>query len=107
VSISLSASPVTCVLDNGSPGLSNAGCAAAGPAGRRFKDGSGGGFAGDFNLWLKAPGAGATGAVTVTGNVSDWLHYAWDGGAAVDPAGRATFGVYKGNEEFIYLREAY
>ena len=107
VSVALSALPATCVQDTGSPGLSGAGCAAAGPAGQRFKEGGIAGFAGNFNLWLKAPGAGNTGAVTVTGNVPAWLQYPWSGGAAINPAARATFGVYKGGDEFIYQRENY
>jgi MSHA biogenesis protein MshQ len=107
VSVALSAVPVTCVQDTGSPGRSNAGCAATGPTGLRFKEGGVPGFAGDFNLWLKATGAGNTGAVTVTGNVPTWLQYAWDGGAVTNPTGLATFGVFKGNNEFIYLRESY
>lgn len=109
VSVALSASPVTCVQDSGNPGRSGSGCAVAGPAAQRFKEGAtpGIGFAGDFNLWLKAPGAGNTGAVTVTGNVPSWLQYPWGGGADVNPAGRATFGVYKGADEFIYMRENY
>ncbi len=107
VSVALSALPATCVQDIGSPGLSGAGCAAAGPAGQRFKEGGIAGFAGNFNLWLKAPGAGNTGAVTVTGIVPVWLQYPWSGGAAINPVARATFGVYKGGDEFIYQRENY
>ena len=107
VSVTLSASPATCVQDTGSPGLSGAGCAAAGPLAQQFKEGGVAGFAGDFNLWLKAPGTGHTGAVTVTGNVPDWLKYPWGGGAAVDTSSRATFGVYKGSDKFIYMRENY
>lgn len=107
VSVALSALPATCVQDTGSPGLSGAGCAAAGPAGQRFKEGGIAGFAGNFNLWLKAPGAGNTGAVTVTGMVPAWLQYPWSGGAAINPVARATFGVYKGGDEFIYQRENY
>ncbi|KXS32286.1 MAG: hypothetical protein AWT59_1600 [Candidatus Gallionella acididurans] len=58
VSVSLSSPPVTCVQDSGNPGLSGAGCAAAGPAAQRFIKGAtpGIGFAGNFNLWLKARG---------------------------------------------------
>jgi MSHA biogenesis protein MshQ len=109
VSVALSASPVTCVQDSASPGLSGAGCAFAGPTGQRFKEGATPsiGFMGDFNLWLKAPGAGNVGAVTVTGNVPTWLQFAWGGGVVSNPTARATFGVYKGNNEFIYLRENY
>jgi MSHA biogenesis protein MshQ len=109
VGVTLSALPVTCVQDSGNPGLSGSGCAAAGPVVQRFKEGAtpGIGFAGNFNLWLKAPGAGNTGAVTVTGNVPPWLQYPWGGGAAINPNARATFGVYKGANEFIYQRENY
>jgi len=107
VGVTLAGLAATCVQDSGSPGLSGAGCAAAGPAGKRFKEGGVVGFAGNFNLWLKAPGAGNTGAVTVNGNVPAWLRYPWSGGTAIDPTARATFGVYKGGDEFIYLRENY
>jgi MSHA biogenesis protein MshQ len=109
VSVSLSSPPATCVQDSGNPGLSGAGCAAAGPAAQRFIKGAtpGIGFAGNFNLWLKAPGGSNTGAVTVTGNVPVWLQYPWLGGAAINPAARATFGVYKGPNQIIYMRENY
>jgi len=100
---------VACVQDSGSPGLSGAGCAAAGPAVQKYKEGATPtiGFAGNFNFWLKAPGAGNTGAVTMTGSVPTWLQFPWGGGAAINPTARATFGVYKGANEFIYLRENY
>jgi MSHA biogenesis protein MshQ len=107
VGVTLSAAPVTCVQDTGSPGLSGSGCLAAGPVSQRFKEGGVAGFAGDFNLWLKAPGAGNTGTVTVTGSVPVWLQYPWAGGAAENPAARATFGIYRGAKEFIDLRENY
>jgi hypothetical protein len=107
VSLSLSASPSTCVQDTGNPGLSGAGCVAAGPSAQRYTEGSVAGFAGNFNVWLKATGHNNTGAVTVTGNVPDWLKYPWGGAAAINPSSRATFGVYKGSTEFIYMRENY
>lgn len=107
VGVTLSAAPVTCVQDTGSPGLSGSGCAAAGPVAQRFKEGGVAGFAGDFNLWLKAPGAGNTGTVIVTGSVPVWLQYPWTGGAAENPAAHATFGIYRGAKEFIDLRESY
>jgi len=36
-----------------------------------------------------------------------WLQYDWDGDGSEDdpPAARATFGIYKGSERIIYLRE--
>lgn len=97
----------TCVQDSGNPGLSGAGCAIAGPLSERYKEGAtpGVGFAGDFNLWLKA--AGAAGAVTVTGSVPPWLTFNWYGAGVVNPTARATFGVYPGNKVFIYQRESY
>jgi MSHA biogenesis protein MshQ len=97
----------TCVQDTGFPGLSGSGCAAAGTAARRYLEGPappGSGFAGDFNLWLKAPGAAGT--VIVTGNVPGWLQYDW-GTGVLNPSSRATFGVNKGPNEFIYMRELY
>jgi MSHA biogenesis protein MshQ len=35
------------------------------------------------------------------------LQYDWDGDGSVQdpPAARATFGIYKGSEQIIYLRE--
>jgi MSHA biogenesis protein MshQ len=109
VSVTLSAFPATCVQDNGNPGRSGAGCATAGSPAQRFKEGAtpGIGFVGDFNLWIKAPGAGNIGTVTVTGNVPAWLQYPWSGGAAINPTARAIFGVYKGVNELIYQRETY
>lgn len=49
---------------------------------------------------LSAPGAGNNGSVDVTLGAPSSSYLS--GGA-----GRATFGVYKGSKEFIYLREAY
>ncbi|MBI3284298.1 MAG: hypothetical protein HYZ65_05520 [Burkholderiales bacterium] len=34
-----------------------------------------------------------------------WLQFNWSGSGAKNPAARATFGVYKNANEFIYLRE--
>ena len=48
---------------------------------------------------LSAPGTGNTGNVTVPTNaVGTYLPSA---------SGQATFGVYKGNNHFIYIRESY
>lgn len=59
---------------------------------------------------LGASGSGSTciaGASTpVTGANKPFLQGNWTGGAYdQNPAARATFGVYKGSEEFIYFRE--
>ncbi len=79
---------------------------------------------------LTQPGAGNNGAVDLTVNLNGasgnictavggsgpaatnanrpYLQGAWTGTAYDDdPAARATFGVYKGRDEFIYLRESY
>jgi len=51
---------------------------------------------------LSKPGTGKNGSVDITLTVPAWLQY-----GGLNPMARATFGVYKGNNEFIYLREAY
>jgi MSHA biogenesis protein MshQ len=109
----------TCVWDSGNPGASGKGCSAAATgtkANRKFlqggitgADSSGNaGFAGNFNVWLKAPGVGNTGGsnktMTVTATVPDWLKYNWGSGAA-SPSGQASFNVYK--SPLIYFRENY
>lgn len=101
----------TCVLE--SANNSGAGCAAApAVANRAYLEGgvvgtdSAGvaGFAGNFNLWLKAPGAGVSGSLDVTATVPAWLQYNWSGTVA-NPRGRATFGVYR--SPLLYRRENY
>ncbi len=62
------------------------------------------GFAGNFNLWLRAPGATRAGSIDITATVPAWLQYNWTG-ATGNPTGRATFGVYK--SPLIYRRENY
>ncbi len=65
---------------------------------------------GDAGLSLSAPGAGGEGYVDVTADLSvlPWLRYDWDSnGTFDDPAGKATFGIFKGNPRDIYLRERY
>jgi cytoskeletal protein CcmA (bactofilin family) len=96
----------TCVWDSGAPGLSGSGCSAAGVLSKKYKEGATPsiGFTGDFNLWLKAPGKGNSGAVGVTATVPSWLRYNWTGTVA-NPAARATFGIYK--SPLIYRRENY
>jgi len=65
------------------------------------------------------PGAGKTGTLqltldlsALTGSVQDWLQFDWDnldnlndGPYDVNPSARATFGIYRGSKDFIYIRE--
>jgi MSHA biogenesis protein MshQ len=80
------------------------GCITA-PVGRNYKETGVTGFAGDFNLWLKKPGVGNAGALTVTATVPSWLQFNWTGAGNVNPTARATFGVFK--SPLIYRRENY
>lgn len=59
---------------------------------------------GSLSINLSAPGAGASGSAFVVPTI--------DGGSPGNPplpiiSGTATFGIYKGNNEMIYRREAY
>jgi MSHA biogenesis protein MshQ len=103
----------TCVLEPGNN--SGKGCAVALSASQTNRkyletlvsgtDSSGtSGFAGNFNLWLKAPGTGNQGALDVTATVPAWLQFNWTGSVG-NPKARATFGVYK--SPVIYRRENY
>jgi MSHA biogenesis protein MshQ len=102
VSVALASNPAalpTCIYDTGNPGLSGAGCAAAAAVSRQFKEGATPtvGFAGDFNLWLRAPGAGNFGTTVLNATVPTWL--------GVVPPAMATFGRYK--TPLIYRREVF
>jgi MSHA biogenesis protein MshQ len=96
----------TCVRDTGSPGVSGAGCSTAGPSAREFDAFA---VAGAFNLYLAAPGAGNSGAVTVTATAPTWLQYLWyaSPGTNSNPTGNATFGLFPGPASRIYQREVY
>ncbi len=86
--------PNTCVVDTGSPGRSGAGCSGAGtPASRQFLKTGAAGFAGDFNLWLKAPPLTVRGSVKVNATVPAWLQFNWTGSVG-NPSATATFGSY-------------
>ena len=64
--------------------------------------------AGNFNLNFQAPGSGHTGAMGITAtNVPSYLQYNWTGLGNAGPSANATFGIYTGNKNFIYLRELY
>jgi MSHA biogenesis protein MshQ len=62
---------------------------------------------GDAGFSLAAPGATHTGYVDITINSPAWLDFNWKGAGDTDPTARATFGIYKGNSRFIYIRELY
>ena len=96
----------TCVLDTGAPGASGAGCAVAGLPGLRFRSPP---LGGDFNLHLKAPGAGNDGSTTVTVDVPYWLEYDWNSAlpGLEDPTGTVVFGIFRGVDRRIYIRELY
>ena len=96
----------TCVLDTGAPGVSGAGCAAAGPPGLRFRAPP---LGGDFNLHLLAPGEDNDGSTTITIDVPDWLEFDWDAAlpGLEDPSGTAVFGIFRGTDRRIYIRELY
>lgn len=92
-----------CIWDSGSPGNSGLGCVAAGTAANRYREPPTAAAGGDFNLNLRAPGAGNTGPMNVTATVPGWLQFDWTGAGKTNPAARATFGLRK--TPIIYLRE--
>jgi MSHA biogenesis protein MshQ len=94
-----------CVRDSGSPGASGVGCAVPGATKAIHSTA----VAGDFNLYLAAPGNGNNGAVTVTATAPAWLQYLWSAasGSNSSPASQATFGVFPGPAARIYQREVY
>jgi MSHA biogenesis protein MshQ len=96
----------TCVQDTGFPGVSGAGCAVAGPPALRYRVPP---LGGDFNLYLKAPGATNDGSTTATADAPAWLEYDWDAAnpGLEDPRGTAVFGIYPGQDRLIYIRELY
>ncbi|MFO7830365.1 MAG: DUF6701 domain-containing protein, partial [Desulfuromonadaceae bacterium] len=50
-------------------------------------------------------GPGATGHVLYEFPTDSFLQYDWNGDGDENPTARATFGIFKGNESIIYLRE--
>jgi MSHA biogenesis protein MshQ len=98
----------TCVQDSGSPGASGQGCSVAGPVvERRYTTTPPVGAAGNFTLWLRAPGAGNVGVLDLTPNVPTWLQFNWRGAGPVAPTARVGFGVYQGDRRAIHEREVY
>ena len=96
----------TCVFDSGAPGDSSEGCAAPAPFALRYNEPP---LAGDFNLNLQAPGATNNGSVLIQAQVPVWLTFDWDSSSPGEenPTGQATFGIFQGNSQQIYLREVY
>lgn len=107
----------TCVLESMiAPGLSGEGCALpTAIPGDQFAEPP---VSGDFNLNLQAPGLTNDGSVDTTIDLSPagddlpWLQYDWDdldgaGDGPYDdnPTGRATFGIYRGNDRIINWQE--
>ncbi len=67
---------------------------------------------GASGISFSAPGAGNTGYINVTSNISSllsWLLYPWNTGGSgnTSPSAVATFGVYQGNPKVIYFHEVY
>lgn len=98
----------TCIWDDAAKsGSSNcsAGSLLPGPVAEQF---AGPPLAGNFNTWLKAPGAGYTGNMDINGIAPVWLQYDWTGtGTLSNPSGRASFGLYRGDDRIIYWREQF
>lgn len=95
----------TCVQDNGSPGLSGAGCTNTGPPSEQFSTPP---TLGDFNLYLKAPGNNNHGSVKLSTSCDPWLKADWDNNPATSdtaPTGTATFGIFRGNDRIINFME--
>lgn len=101
----------SCIWEDGTGDSGTYDCSGA-PAGENYTEPPN---AGDFNVWLKAPGAATTGDSNAGSidlsvvTMPNWLVYDWDGDGTHDdlPAGRATFGRYTGNDRILYWREVY
>lgn len=99
-----------CVLDTGTPGVSGEGCKTPGGSDKQFSSPPDNG---DFNLWFAAPGEGKSGSFMIEANVPDFLQYDWDNLDNDDnpltgqdnPTARASFGIYKGDENVIIRQE--
>lgn len=65
--------------------------------------------AGDAQLKFSAPGSANDGYLDLVIQAQNWLKFDWNSATAGDesPASRATFGIYKGDDSQIYLREVY
>ena len=61
--------------------------------------------AGDAKFRLSKPGVGNNGYVDITFTAPVWLQFPWKSAVITSPTARATFGIYKNANEFIYLRD--
>ena len=97
----------TCIWDDdaesGSSNCSDGGIL-PGPVSEQFAEPP---IAGNFNTWLKAPGAGYTGNIDINGTAPVWLQYDWTGSGLSNPSGRASFGLFRGDDRIIYWREQF
>ncbi len=64
---------------------------------------------GDAQLKFTAPGSGNDGYFDLSITAPNWLKFDWNAAISGEesPSGRATFGIYKGNDRQIFLREVY
>ena len=104
-----SGSTQTCIRDDdaesGTDSCSDA-SVLPGPIASQFESPA---ITGNFNLFLKTPGANNTGDISITLNSPTWLKYDWDGDGTHDndPTGIASFGLYRGDDRIIYWREVF
>ncbi len=90
----------TCIWDDAN--ITGLGCAGPGPVLAQFTTTP---LAGAFNLNLKAPGTGNSGALAISADAPAWLEFDWTGSGDSDPNARATFGIFNRNTSIIYQRE--
>jgi len=66
--------------------------------------------AGSLDFTAPTPAPASEGYIDISSDLTAlyWLRFDWDGDGFHDndPQGRATFGIYKGNEKMIFLRES-
>lgn len=66
---------------------------------------------GRSSLAFGIAGKDNTGNIDITGSLATlpWLQFDWNGDGSYDnnPLGRATFGIFKGNDKIIFRREVY
>ncbi|MEW6569316.1 MAG: DUF6701 domain-containing protein [Chloroflexota bacterium] len=102
------AGPAQVRLDNNQETNQLDGTIAVG-AGSTTLGGLGSFASGSLSLDFTAPGTGNSGFVDLAPQLGGmpWLRYDWDGDGAYadEPRGRASWGMYRGNRNVIYMRE--